>query len=282
MAEFLRYFGAAIDVVIVTTAIVSLLFRQTISSAIQNYFKLATDSKLEKLKQKIRTQEGEIQSLRSGAIEANTKRFMLVQERQIEALEALWESTINFSRLNFLVEMRKGLNMGNAAAEVEKNPDIARFFGEFIKPVQDPKDYQSDVKKLEMYIPENIWKMYQLYSMRNFLVYAEFLALSSGLNPHSFVEQTVNIDSYIEFFPNSREFLEEHGPSGADHLQAKLYQEIIAAIRKFLAIEDGHDALLTKNLAVLEKAQDIAVSKEQLRNVAPELVRENPIPEPQD
>jgi hypothetical protein len=139
------------------------LFRKLISVRLTRSVKSEFDSKLEDLKSELRQKEAQINALQTGALSGLISRKSKLYEKQMEAIDQIWEAKSQLSKGVYLVNAMAIIKFDISSKEAVNNPN-SRVFIETIGGKLELTDFNLEsAKKCRPYISDLAWAYYSAY-----------------------------------------------------------------------------------------------------------------------
>jgi len=159
-----------------TTSLLALalwLSRNLIITRLTNSIKHEYDKKIEQLKTELRqneesfkadlrAKESQIDALRSGALSGISNRQSAIFERQLAAIEQLWDSVMSLGPAKYVSSMMAVIKFEAAAKEAAKNPRVKEMFS-VIGNVDLNKLDTNKALKARPFISPLAWAYYSAY-----------------------------------------------------------------------------------------------------------------------
>jgi len=146
------------------------------------------NTKLEALKNDLRSKEAEIASIRDMAATLAAGRDQAVEVRRLQAIDEIWEGFRNAKKYSWAVNTLGTMNLTEVANTIENDPKLQKFF-ETLHPGE-PKSLDLDVADLARpWVSGLAWAYFSAYS--SMVAYCNLWVHTAkiGLNPEKFVKR---------------------------------------------------------------------------------------------
>ncbi len=221
-----------------TLGFIAYMMRSTLGRFFTKSVEYQFDKKFEKFKAGIRSNEKELEQIRSFLVLARRERDSTLQFKRFEAAEALMRLRQALYELKMLVEYLSFLNID----EVMKNgddPKITAFINALIIPINIDgklKAYSEIDKTLpELYLSECSKKTFEIYKGIILNAVATMKILSIPLrNKPDLIKRDSLVKKIIEAVPSSKGGFEKYGDSYAFYWLDYFYSETLNELRNEL------------------------------------------------
>jgi hypothetical protein len=188
------------------------LFRKLISVRLTRSVKSEFDSKLEDLKSELRQKEAQINALQTGALSGLISRKSKLYEKQMEAIDQIWEAKSQLSKGVYLVNAMAIIKFDISSKEAVNNPN-SRVFIETIGGKLELTDFNLEsAKKCRPYISDLAWAYYSAYQTIIFHAFVKMDVLRKGIdNPQQYFNFE-GCDKLLKIaLPHYKKLIDEHG-----------------------------------------------------------------------
>jgi hypothetical protein len=216
------------------------LFRELISVRLTQNVKSEFDSKLEDLKSELRQKEAQINALQTGALSGLVSRQTKLYEKQIEAIDQIWEAKSQLSKGVYLVNSMAIIKFDKLPKEAVNNPNF-RDFMKTIGGKLEISDFNLEsAKKCRPYISDLAWAYYSAYQTVIFHAFVKMDVLRKGIdNPQNYFNFEGSDRLLKIALPHYKELIEEHGDAVHHHFLDEIEKLLLVELRN---IQLGHDS----------------------------------------
>jgi hypothetical protein len=163
------------------------LFRKVISVRLTQSVKSEFDTKLAGLQSELRTKEAQINALQTGALSGLVNRQSKMYEKQIEAIEQIWEAKSQLSKGVYLVNTMAIVKFDASSKESVKNPQMSAMFETIGGDLKITDFNLESAKKCRPFISDLAWAYYSAYQTIIFLAFTKMDVIRKGIdNPEQF------------------------------------------------------------------------------------------------
>lgn len=258
-----------------TTALFSFtlwLFRNLIKTRLVNAVKHEYDAKIENLKTELRkseevfkaelrVKESQMEALRSGALSSIATRQQLVFERQLKAIEGIWESVILLGRPRLASYILAVINIESAAKESKENDLVRGFFSKFS--INDLNGLNSDAaircRPFAYPLSWAYFSAYQAIVMQGVLV---LKMLSEGIYNEKFIKTEVTKKLVLAALPHQEEFINERGVHAVYYLLDELQDRLLLSFQLVLNSEVYDKETLERSAEIIKLSAELMKSNE--------------------
>lgn len=266
---------ASISTLAVYTFIIYLL-RKLIITRLTNSVKHEYDKKIEhiktdlriseeKFKSELKAKETEINVLRNGALTGIVNRQAVLFEREIIAVEKLWESVVSLSSAKFTTKLISLLKFEAVAAEAAKNPKLRESFSKIDK-VNLEELNSKDATSARPFLSPLTWALYNAY--RSIILHAvmKLQILKLGLNV-----DILEVDEILKLvkaaLPEREEYIDEHGLDALHNLLDEIEEKLLIEIKSSLSGEKHNQESIDMSAKILKEAEKIMEHNEEVSNI---------------
>jgi len=149
-----------------TSIVVALawLSKSLIITRLTNSVQSEFNSKIEKLKSDLNLKEAQIESLRNGAMSGLMTRQSSLYQRQLHAIDELWDSVKELEKAKYISEALVSLKFEECAKESVKNPNFREFINDIGGNFKVENMNLSGARKARPFLTPLAWAYYSAYS----------------------------------------------------------------------------------------------------------------------
>lgn len=223
----------------------------------------------ELLRADLRSRDSDLENLRRNALSGAAARQVIIDKRQIEALERVWASVVERRVQKLLLGQMQILNLDAirktiSAASERDRAATKEFLAKMSQMVGvDGMKPLSDITLDKPFIDPLVWSIYKTYMSLLAYGWIHFTALKDGVDSKFLNGPDDLIVIIKKVLPHQAEFLDQYGESGLFHLGDELEDKLLATLRDALdgrrldeaTIKRSHEIVqLTAGLARPRKA----------------------------
>ena len=241
------------------------LFRNLIITRLTNSVKHEYDAKIENLKAELRkneeafkidlsTKASQMEALRNGVLSGVTSRQAVIFERQLVAVEQLWEAFVSLAPAKEISAWMAEVKFESAAKEAAKNPRVREMFsmiGNF-----DLKNLGTkQAVKTRPFISPLAWAYYSAYEAIVFHAITRLHMLKNGIDMVEVIDNSRVIGLVRVALPHQVQYIEKYGPSAFHYLLEELESNLLAAFRLMFQGEEADKDNLEKAAAIIKQSE---------------------------
>ncbi|MFZ2632947.1 MAG: hypothetical protein WA081_16280 [Desulfosalsimonadaceae bacterium] len=241
------------------------LFRNLIKTRLTNSVSHAYNEKIEKLrtelrqkeetlKADLRAKENQIEALRSGALSSVANRQAIIFERQIKAIETLWDSILSLGPAKAVSAWMAFIKFETAAKSAAQNPKTREMFS-MLGNVDLNNIQTSQAEKTRPFISPIAWAYYSAYQAIVLHAVMRLQILKNGIDDVDVID-TEKVTNLVKVaLPHQVEFIEKYDPSAFHFLLEELEGKILFAFERMLKGEDADKDILQKASAIIKESE---------------------------
>ncbi|MBX6421994.1 hypothetical protein [Thermosulfurimonas sp. F29] len=208
------------------------LFRSWISARLTKSIENEFNEKIENLKSELRTKESTIESLRSAAMSGLVSRQAKLYERQLEAIDQIWEAVTELGKAKGISVTMAIVKYEEAAKEAAANPRFRQVF-EIMGAGFDVKNIKlGTAAKARPFLTPLAWAYYNAYQAIILLDVMKFETLRLGLESP---ERFINIDGVKDIvkavLPHHSDYLDKFGSGGLHFLLDEIERLLLVELQ---------------------------------------------------
>lgn len=247
-------------------AIALWLLRSIISTRLTNSVRHEYDEKIEKLRSKLKeseeafkaelkTKETQIEALRSGALTSIVNRQVALYERQIAAVEQLWNAIIELAPAKAVSTMMVSIKFEAAAKSAAKDHKTREFFN-LIGGNFDLKNFKTpNASKTRPFVSALAWAYYSAYEAIVMHAAVKLHMLKSGIDMVEILKADYVIKLVNVVLPHQAEYVEKFGHEAFHYLLEELESNLLAELGKILRGDQSDKEHLEKAAKIMEEAE---------------------------
>jgi len=254
---------------IVSTALVTLLAwlaKNLISTRLTATVKHEFDEKIERVRADLRANEqrladelrdraATIATLQGQAFAALAARRSGVEQRRLEAIDAIWTHVCGPLRtLSTAATFLTMINFEEAVAQSAQKEDARKLFGSYMPPKDLIDGRDSMLAKATAgrpYVSEEMWNLYEAYSAIVYTGILRLRILADGIDVPNLVDVAGVKKKVLAGLPNQAGYLDEHGISVLGHLLGEAEGRLLAEIRHQLNGKNVSEEVLGESIELI-------------------------------
>jgi hypothetical protein len=141
----------------------------------------------ETLKANLRSRDEQIAALRSGALSRMISRHAALDKRRLEAIESLWEATVDLGQLKGLTKLTRSIKMDyiiDAAAKQTAEGTKFREFGDHLWKISGVDNFKSSPSpdRVRPFLSPIVWALFSAYRQVLTFPLIQVAAIRSGVS----------------------------------------------------------------------------------------------------
>lgn len=241
------------------------LFRSLISTRLTKSVENEFNEKLEHLRAELRAKETQIDALRSGALSGLISRQSKLYERQLKAIEQVWEAVTELGKAKVISATMASIKFKESAQEAASNPRFRQVF-EIMGGNFSVKDINlGAASKARPFLSPLAWAYYLAYQSIVMLAAIKFETLKIGLDsPDKFIDSDKTTDLIKTVLPHQKEYIEKYGNSAYHYLLDEIENLLLHELQNIQKGGEADKENAEKAAAILQRAEKLmaSISKE--------------------
>ena len=248
-------------------AVIIWLSRNLIVTRLTNAVRHEYDEKIEKLKTELRqseeafkadlrAKEAQIDALRSGALSGMANRQAAIFQRQLRAIEQLWEAVVSLGPAKAASAWMAVVKFEAAAKEAAKNPRFREMF-EIIGNIDLNNMQTNQAVKTRPFISQLAWAYYSAYQAIVFHAVARLHMLKNGIDMVEVIDSEGVTKLVKVALPHQVEYIEKYGPGAFHYLLDELESNLLLAFQLMLKGEEADKDTLEKAAAIIKQSESL-------------------------
>jgi hypothetical protein len=252
-------------------AIALWLFRKIISTRLTNAVRHEYDKKIESLrttlrqseesfKAELRAKESQIEALRSGALSGIVNRQAAFYNRQIVAIEQLWDEVVSLAPVKSMSAAMLPFNFEAAVKDVANHPEKGKIFskcgGNFDKNIF----HTDNASKARPFISPLSWALYSAYRAICHHETLKLYMLENGIDYMSKVE-SLNAEGVTALvkvvLPQYTEYMDKHGSRAFYHLFKELESALLHELDAMLQGKESDKDSIERAAQILKETEKV-------------------------
>lgn len=251
-------------------AVLLWLFRNLIITRLTNAVSHEYDKKIEQLKTELRkseeifraglrAKESQIEALRSGALSGVANRQTVIFERQLAAIEYLWDVVISLAPAKAVSAWMSVVKFEAAAKEAARNPRFREMFA--MLDTLDLKSFDTNkALKVRPFVSQLAWAYYSAYQAIVFHAVLRLQMLKNGIDMVEVID-TQNVIKLVKVaLPHQTEYIEKYGPVAFHYLLDELERNLLLSFKLMLDGKEADKETLAKAEAIIKEADKLTDS----------------------
>lgn len=245
--------------------IIAFLAKNLIITRLTNSVRLIYDSELEKLKAELRKSEeilkGEIrardsviEAIRSSALSNVSARQTLVFQREMQAIESVWNAVISLAPAKAMSAILLTIKYDAAIARAERDSEFRKIF-ELINKTEVSELTKHEANKNRPFLSKMAWAYFSAYEAIAMHSFLRMHMLKTGLNIEGVVDTEKVAQLLKVALPHQTEYLEKYGVLGFHYLLEELEQKMLLEFSFMLSGEKADSTSLERAAAITKHAE---------------------------
>ncbi len=252
--------------------VITWLFRSLIITRLTKTVQSQFDVKLENLKSELREKEVKTQSSlkskedtiekhRTGAMSAFMVRQEKLYEKQLLAIDQVWESLLELNKAKYICMNMGIVNFEYSAKEAPKNPKLRDFFTMISGDVDIKKLNLSPANKARPFLSSMAWAYYNAYRSIVTLSIFKLETLKIGVeSPEKYLKLNGITELLKIVLPHQADYLEKYGHEVHHNLLDEIEELLLSELKNMKnGINTDEDNV--KRAGAIIKASDSMVEK---------------------
>ena len=254
-------------------AIVLFLSRNFITTRLTNAVRHEYDKKIEKLRTSLRqsedafkadlqSKEAQINALRSGVLSTISARQLAVFEKQINAIEQVWNTVIALGPAKSVSSWMAVIKFEAAAIEAAKNPRAREIFAMLSNLDINTLD-TIEAQKARPFISPVAWAYFAAYQAIISHAVIKLHMLKNGIEMNNIID----IDHVIKVvklaLPNQVQYIEKNGPSAFHYLLDELESKLLFSFKLMIKGDEEDKEALEKASAIISESEKLLEASKQ-------------------
>jgi hypothetical protein len=229
---------------IVIISLFGFFARNFIRAKIDSYFSIKGEKQLAILRSELDAEKGQLSALRDTVLNSQAVRQTANYQRQLEAIEVLWNRVQDLDRYIWVAENLKIIKIDTVSQRIEEDAKLQEFFQILGQNIPEAGDIFNSEAPKEPFVPSDIWITYKAYE--NTIMYAVVImqTFKIGANALKYMNNDFATSSVKLALPSYEKFLDEQGYLSPLFLHKQVKDALVDQIRVFY----GGDASDHKHL----------------------------------
>lgn len=244
------------------------LCRQLIATRLKASVQHEFDCKLEAIhtefrkseelfKADLRTKEGQIAALQSGALSGMVSRQAALDKRRLEAIDQLWAGVETLAPFKLATIWMKTFDFEKALRTASDNPRARELFS-ILGPNLDPKNMPKvDVHRARPFVSEMAWALFSAYQAIVGYAMAQLFMLRVGLNSADLLDSTAVSKLVLAALPHYAEYVEKFGAKGFPYIVEPLEAELLKELRRMMRGEESDKNSVEQAAKIMQEVMSI-------------------------
>ena len=248
---------------VITTAIFAVIMwlaREWIASRLGKSIKHEYDVKLEEVKESITQREGELNSLKAGALANMSQRQIFVFEKQVTAMEKLWQAKTNLDRA-IMASMTSSLIRWEDMDETKPpSLELQKLCATFCKNLNMDDLTTKSIASVRLFVSPMVWAYFIAYQSVIIDAVMRVKIIEQGL-PLKYMKKDGVKKLLKKTLPEYSEYLNKYGVGGFYELLEPISDRLLDEITKMLSGQEDDKAAIQKASEIIKLAKTISHSK---------------------
>jgi hypothetical protein len=219
----------------------------------------------EQFKADLKSKETQIDALRSGALSGIVNRQVVLYQRQILAVEQLWNSIVSLAPARAVSSWISVIKFETTAAEAAKNPRLREMFKSMDGGI-DAKDLGVlEAAKCRPFVSPLAWAYYTAYQSIVTHSVLKMKVLQLGLE-----KDFADVDHITKLvkvaLPHHADYIEKYGPSAFHYLLDELELSLLAELGNILSGQKADKEHMEKAAQILQESERLMQENESMKS----------------
>lgn len=231
------------------------------------------DEKIEKLRTKLRkseetfksdlqSKEAQINALRSGALSTISSRQVAVFEKQVKAIEQVWNTVIALGPAKSVSAWMAVIKFEAAAKAAAQNPRAREMFS-MLSTIDLEAIDTKEAQKARPFISPVAWAYFTAYQAVVTHAVFRLHMLKSGIEMTDVID-TEHVMKVVKLaLPHQAEYIEKHGPSAFHYLLEELETNMLTSFKLMMKGDEADKEALEKAAAIISESEKLLESSKQ-------------------
>jgi hypothetical protein len=261
---------------LVTTGLFSAVVffsKNLIITRLTNSVKHEYDAKLEALKAsnkameqtfqaEIQKRDSEITSIRNSALSGLDHRNSLLFERQLNAVDSLWQANTALSPAKAVSSMMSVFKIEEVSKTIEYDAELQNFFKTLAQNVDFKKLEIEPSSNLRPFVSKPIWAYF--FACQSIVFHYVALAKIFELGLGTKMVKTDELVTLItKVLPHQKTYIEKHRIEGAFFLLEEIEGKLLKEIQDFLAGKGTSEARLKEASEIIKHSEQLTAKDDQ-------------------
>ena len=256
-----------------TTSLLTLaiwLSRNLLITRLTNSVRHEYNEKIEKLKTELRqseesfkadlqSKEAQINALRSGALSTISNRQTAIYEKQINAIEQLWNTVIALGPAKAVSKWMAVFKFEAVAKEAAKNPQLREMFS-MLSDVDQSTLETTEAQKARPFISPVSWAYFTAYQAIISHAVIRLQMLKSGIEMTDVIDKEHLTKVVKAALPHQVEYIEKYGPSAFHHLLDELETSMLFSFKLMIKGDEADQEALEKAAVIISESEKLMES----------------------
>lgn len=271
MSEFINWIPS-----LITTGgfgVVVFLSKNLIVNRLTNAVKHEYDTKLEEVKAshklieqrlqaEIQKREHEVITIRESAFSGLAHRKSLLFERQLKAVDDLWQAYITLSPAKIVSAMMSRVDIQMVSKNIANDSNMQQLFQMIGQNVDMVKLGTIQSEKLRPFVSEPIWAYFSTYQsiVLHYVMLAKIFEF--GLE-EKMIKSDELVNLLTKVLPHQKEFIEKFRVEGSFYLLEEIEQKLLKEINDFLSGKGVSEERLKEATEIIKHSEKLRAQDEQ-------------------
>lgn len=237
------------------------LFRSLISTRLTKAVENEFNEKLENLRAELRAREAQIDALRSGAMSGLISRQSKLYERQLDAIEQVWEAVTELGKAKAISATMATIKFEESAKEAATNPQFRQIF-EIMGSGFNIKDIKlGAASKARPFLSPLAWAYYSAYQAIVLLAAMKYETLKIGIDsPNKYIDSD-GVNNLIKtVLPHQTDYIDKYGSSAHHYLLDEIENLLLSELRNMQKGVDSDKENAERAAAILQESEKLMES----------------------
>lgn len=218
----------------------------------------------EAFRAELKAKESEIDALRTGALSGIINRQAALYQRQIVAVEQIWDAVISLAPAKRISATMAIVKFDVAAKEAAKEPRFREVFAGMGKSFGIDNLRPNEASKARPFLSQIAWAYYSAYQAIVTHAVLRINALKSG-SEKDFADVEAITRVVKVALPHQTEFIEKFGPEAFHYLLDELELSLLAELDNILRGEKADKESVERAALIVKEAERLTKANESMK-----------------
>lgn len=235
------------------------LFRHLIATRLNYSVKNEFDKKIEFFRSELTSKQSQINSLRDGAMSGLIARQSRLYERQLYAVDQLWQALIELQNGKLVSSILSGFKFEASAKQSSSDPNTRDIFKIISDTLKTPDFTKINANSARPYVTPLAWAYYSAYSAIIGLAVSKLKILESGIKPPPYdVFDSDKIKKLLKtVLPSRSDLIDKHGSSIYDQLLDEIEDLLLLELKNILNGKESDTENTKRAREILESVEPV-------------------------
>jgi hypothetical protein len=212
-----------------------------------------------RLRDELEASQKALESIKTASLSGAASRHQAIENKRIEAAQAIWNAVVDLSKLRYAAELAGSLELAEVAKRITNgDAKMRQFMDMIVQPIAIDKLPETDTARHRPFITESVWAAYSAYSTILHISLSRLKMAQVGMTD---ADDMLTVDALNKIIatalPQHEEFIKEHGVAGYHMLIDELENLVLSSIKNMLESKETDAALVERNVEILKAVNSV-------------------------